>query len=52
MFEVSAEETIALARRSGLSRTLNREAESSLWRPGVSWTRLVFQKNIDSEFRR
>jgi SAM-dependent methyltransferase len=47
MFEVSAGETIALAQRSGLSCTLNRAAESSLRQPGVSWTRLAFQKNID-----
>jgi SAM-dependent methyltransferase len=47
MFEVSAEETIALARRSNLLCTLNREAEASLRQPGVSWTRLGFQKDID-----
>jgi 2-polyprenyl-3-methyl-5-hydroxy-6-metoxy-1,4-benzoquinol methylase len=52
MFEVSAQETIALAQRSRLSCTLNREAESSLRQPGVSWTRLAFQKNIDSGFKR
>jgi SAM-dependent methyltransferase len=45
MFEVSAEETIALARRSHLFCTLNREAEASLRQPGVSWTRLGFQKD-------
>jgi protein-L-isoaspartate O-methyltransferase len=44
MFEVSAEETIALAQRSNLCCTLNQEAESSLRRPGVTWTRLAFQK--------
>ena len=44
MFEVSAEETIALARRSDLFCTLNRKAEASLRQPGVSWTRLGFQK--------
>jgi SAM-dependent methyltransferase len=44
MFEVSAQETIALALRSNLVCTLNREAESSLRQPGVSWTRLAFQK--------
>jgi SAM-dependent methyltransferase len=47
MFEVSAEETIALARCSNLFCTLNREAEASLRQPGVSWTRLGFQKDID-----
>jgi SAM-dependent methyltransferase len=44
MFEVSAEETIALAQRSNLICTLNREAEPSLCQPGVSWTRLAFDK--------
>jgi 2-polyprenyl-3-methyl-5-hydroxy-6-metoxy-1,4-benzoquinol methylase len=44
MFEVSAEETIALAQRSNLHCTLNQEAEPSLRQPGVSWTRLAFQK--------
>jgi SAM-dependent methyltransferase len=44
MFEVTAQETIALAQRSNLVCTLNREAESSLRQPGVSWTRLAFQK--------
>jgi SAM-dependent methyltransferase len=48
MFEVSAEETIALARRSNLFCTLNREAEASLRQAGVSWTRLAFQKNSDN----
>ena len=48
MFEVSAEETIALAQRSDLFCTLNREAESSLRQPGVSWTRLAFPKDTDS----
>jgi SAM-dependent methyltransferase len=47
MFEVSAKETIALARHSNLFCTLNREAEASLRQAGVSWTRLGFQKNID-----
>jgi SAM-dependent methyltransferase len=44
MFEVSAEETIALAQRWNLFCTLNREAEPSLRQPGVSWTRLAFHK--------
>ena len=47
MFEVSAEETITLAQRSDLFCTLNREAESSLRQPGVSWTRLAFQKDTE-----
>jgi SAM-dependent methyltransferase len=51
MFEVSAEETIELAHRSGLFCTLNREAEASLRQPGVSWTRLAFQKSLDLEFK-
>ena len=33
MFEVSAEETIALAQRSNLHCTLNQEAEPSLRQP-------------------
>jgi SAM-dependent methyltransferase len=45
MFEVSAEETITLARRSRLFCILNREAEASLRQHGVSWTRLGFQKD-------
>jgi SAM-dependent methyltransferase len=44
MFEVTAEETIAVAQHSNLFCTLNREAESSLRQPGVSWTRLAFRK--------
>jgi SAM-dependent methyltransferase len=48
MFEVSAEETIAFARRSNLFCTLNREAEASFRQAGVSWTRLAFQKNSDN----
>ena len=47
MFEVSAEETIALAQRSNLFCTLNRAAEFSLRQSGVSWTRLAFQKDIN-----
>lgn len=49
MFEVSAEETVELAQRSGLACTLNRKHEVSLRQPGVSWTRLAFQKNIGSK---
>jgi hypothetical protein len=47
MFEVSAEETIALVRRSNLFCTSNREAEASLRQAGVSWTRWAYQKNSD-----
>ena len=44
MFEVSAEETITLGRRSNLRCRLNQGAEPSLRQPGVTWTRLAFQK--------
>jgi SAM-dependent methyltransferase len=44
MFEISAEETIALTQPLGLRCMLRREAEPSLRRPGVSWTRLTFRK--------
>jgi len=44
MFEVSAEETIALAQPLGLRCVLNQEAQPSLRQPGVSWTRLAFRK--------
>jgi SAM-dependent methyltransferase len=46
MFEVSAEETIALAQPLGLACVLNRPAESSLRQPGVTWTRLAFVKAL------
>jgi SAM-dependent methyltransferase len=46
MFEVSAEETIALAAPLGLDCVLNRPAESSLRQPGVGWTRLAFRKSL------
>jgi SAM-dependent methyltransferase len=44
MFEVSAEETIALAQPLGFRCMLNQEVETSLRQPGVSWTRLAFRK--------
>jgi len=44
MFEVSAEETIALGQPYGLCCILNRAAEPSLRQPGVSWARLAFQR--------
>src|SRR3954447_24274637 len=44
MFEVSGQETIALAQSASLSCILNREAEASLRQPRVSWTRLAFRK--------
>ena len=46
MFEVSAEETIALAQPLGLRCTLNRQPEPSLHQPGISWTRLAFRKAL------
>ncbi|MBV9018410.1 MAG: class I SAM-dependent methyltransferase [Alphaproteobacteria bacterium] len=46
MFEVSAEETIALAQPLGLRCTLKREPEPSRQQPGVSWTRLAFRKAL------
>ena len=44
MFEVSAEETTALAQPLGLCCVLRQEAEPSLRQPGVMWTRLAFRK--------
>ncbi|QXQ07335.1 class I SAM-dependent methyltransferase [Sphingosinicellaceae bacterium] len=46
MFEVSASETIALAAASGLL-CIHEEsgADSKLKRPGVTWDRLVFERN-------
>jgi SAM-dependent methyltransferase len=44
MFEVSAEETIALAQPLGLRCILRREAAPSLRQPGVTWTWLAFRK--------
>ena len=44
MFDVSAEETIALAQPPGLRCTLSQDPEPSLRQPGVSWTRLAFRK--------
>jgi SAM-dependent methyltransferase len=46
MFEVSAEETIGLARPLGFRCVLNRPAELSLRQPGVTWTRLAFRKEL------
>jgi protein-L-isoaspartate O-methyltransferase len=46
MFEVSAEETIGLAQPLGFRCALNRQAESSLRQPGVTWTRLAFRKAL------
>jgi SAM-dependent methyltransferase len=46
MFEVSAEETIGLARPVGFRCVLNRQAESSLRQPGITWTRLAFRKAL------
>ena len=44
MFEVSGEETIALAQPLELCCILRQEAEPSLRQPGVTWTWLAFQK--------
>jgi len=44
MFEVSANETIALAEAEGLRCLLNLERTPALATPNVSWTRLVFAK--------
>lgn len=44
IFEISAEETIALTQPLGLRCMLRREAKPSLQKPGVSWTRLAFRK--------
>jgi SAM-dependent methyltransferase len=45
MFEVTAEETVALAAAEGLGLLLKLEQQDGLLRrPGVSWTRLAFSK--------
>ena len=44
MFEVAAEETIALAQPLGLHCVLHQEAEPSLRQAGVTWTRLAFRR--------
>lgn len=45
MFEVTADETIALAQRAGLDAVLNTWAPEGIQkRPGVSWTRLAFTR--------
>jgi len=45
MFEVSGEETIALAKKAALTPVLHLENQpSSMGTPGVSWTSLVFSK--------
>jgi SAM-dependent methyltransferase len=44
MFEVSANETIALADAEGLRCFFNQERTPALKTPNVSWTRLVFAK--------
>ena len=45
MFEVGAEETMALARPHGLKPILNQHAPSAQNQPGVSWIRLAFRKS-------
>jgi SAM-dependent methyltransferase len=45
MFEVTADETIALAVAEGLSLVVRKEYQDGFFRrPGVSWTRLAFRK--------
>jgi SAM-dependent methyltransferase len=44
MFEVTADETIALTAPFGLHCVLNLDGESRLRQPGVTWTRLAFRK--------
>jgi SAM-dependent methyltransferase len=45
MFEVSADETIQLARAAGLMPLLRLDhQDAQLGRPGVSWTRLAFSR--------
>ncbi len=45
MFAVTADETIALARQSGLDVVFNTHAPEGIQkRPGVSWTRLAFAR--------
>jgi SAM-dependent methyltransferase len=45
MFEVTAEETVALAEAEGLRILLRAERQDGYFkRPGVSWTRLAFAK--------
>jgi hypothetical protein len=47
MFEVTAEETIALAEREGLQCLVNAVTPSTQAnRPDVSWTRLAFRKAL------
>jgi SAM-dependent methyltransferase len=47
MFDVTAGETIALARQAGLDAVLNTHAAEGIQkRPGVSWTRLAFQMSL------
>jgi SAM-dependent methyltransferase len=45
MFDVSADETVQLARAEGLTLLLRRDHQhGQLGRPGVSWTRLAFSR--------
>ncbi len=45
MFDVSADETIQLARAEGLTLLLRLDHQDGLLgRPGVSWTRLAFSR--------
>jgi SAM-dependent methyltransferase len=45
MFDVPAEETVALAAAEGLGLALRLDKQAGArWRPGVRWTRLAFSK--------
>jgi len=49
MFEVTADETIRLAKAEGLSLALKLEDQDGLLRrPGVSWTRLAFSRSPET----
>jgi SAM-dependent methyltransferase len=52
MFEVSANETIALAEAEGLRCLFNQERTPALKTPNVSWTRLVFAKPDEAAWNR
>lgn len=51
MFEVTADETIPLAREHGLEAILQYDNQDALLgRPGVTWTRLAFSKSWNGSF--
>ncbi|HSH99614.1 MAG TPA: class I SAM-dependent methyltransferase [Reyranella sp.] len=50
MFDVSAEETVALATREGLRCVVNTVTDSvQAGKPGVTWSRLAFKRVVPSE---